>query len=224
MLRKQFRKVAVIALLASGALAYPAQAAPPTCTNGYVALTFDDGPFAATTARLLATLRDENVRATFFTVGRNIEANPELQRLTKQAGMWIGNHSWSHPFLTELSPGEVYAELAKTQFESFEVNKKWPTLFRPPYGATNADIASTARQLGMTEVLWSVDSRDWSGISTAEIRANAAAVQPGGVVLLHDGIPNTIDAVPQIVSDLRERGLCAGKIVVRDGQPVVVAP
>ena len=222
--RKQFRRAAAIAVLALGALAYPAQAAPKSCENGYVALTFDDGPFAATTAKLLATLRDSDVRATFFTVGRNIEANRELQVLTKRAGMWIANHSWSHPNLTELSPGEVYAELARTQLVSVEVTKKWPTLFRPPYGATNAQVTSTARQLGMTEVLWTVDSRDWAGVSSAEIRERAAALQPGGIILMHDGIQNTIDAVPLVVADLRERGLCAGKIGVRDGQPVAVAP
>lgn len=222
--RKQFRKAFAVALLAVAALAYPAQATPPTCANGYVALTFDDGPNAATTPRLLAALRDSGVRATFFTVGRNIEANPHLQRLTQRAGMWIANHTWSHPDLTTLPADEVAAELRKTQLITLKVNHRWPTLFRPPYGATNADVAAAARRLGMSEVLWTVDSRDWAGVPSTEIRSRALALEPGGIILMHDGIENTIAAVPQVVADLADRGLCAGKIAVRDGKPVAVKP
>ncbi|MGX7827668.1 polysaccharide deacetylase family protein [Actinokineospora sp. 24-640] len=206
------------------ALAYPAQATPRTCENGYVALTFDDGPIPATTTKLLSALRDSGVRATFFTVGRNIEANPHLQRITQQAGMWIANHTWTHPNLTELPRGEVVTELVKTQVVSLKVTRTWPTLFRPPYGATNAEIAATARRLGMTEVLWTVDSRDWAGVPVTEIVERARALEPGGIILMHDGIQNTIDAVPRVVAELEDRGLCAGRIAVRDGLPVAVAP
>ncbi|UVS81912.1 polysaccharide deacetylase family protein [Actinokineospora sp. UTMC 2448] len=222
--RKQFREALAVAFLAMAALAYPAQAAAKSCANGYVALTFDDGPNPATTLRLLAALEDADARATFFTVGRNIDANPHLQRVTQDAGMWIANHTYTHPNLTELSRQEVFSELVKTQVATVRVNRTWPTLFRPPYGATNAEIKAMAKRLGMTEVLWTVDSRDWAGVPSEEIRSRATALQPGGIILLHDGIQNTIDAVPLIVSDLAERGLCAGRVGVRDGQPVAVAP
>lgn len=222
--RKQLRKALPVALLAIAALAYPAHATPPACANGYVALTFDDGPNAATTPRLLDALHDSGARATFFTVGSNIEANPHLQRLTQRAGMWIANHTWTHPDLTTLPRRDVVTELARTQLITLKVNHRWPTLFRPPYGATNADIAATARRLGMTEVLWTVDSRDWAGVSATEIRERARALAPGGIILMHDGIENTIAAVPGVVADLADRGLCTGRIAVRDGEPVAVRP
>jgi peptidoglycan-N-acetylglucosamine deacetylase len=224
MSRKQFRKAAAVALLAVAALAYPAQAAAKSCANGYVALTFDDGPNAATTTGLLAALRDSRARATFFTVGSNIEANPRLQKQTQAAGHWIANHTWTHPDLTGLSEQEVFTELVKTQLATLKVNRTWPTLFRPPYGATNPEIAATAKALGMAQVLWTVDSRDWAGVSTDEIVERARALEPGGIILMHDGIPNTIAAVPRIVAELSKRGLCAGRIAVRGGEPVAVKP
>lgn len=222
--KKQFRKAVAVAVLALAALAHPAQATPQTCENGYVAVTFDDGPNPATTTKLLSALRDSGVRATFFTVGRNIEAHPRLQRITQRAGMWIGNHTWTHPNLTELPRGEVATELVRTQVVSLKVTRTWPTLFRPPYGATNAEITAAAKRLGMTEVLWTVDSRDWAGVPAGEIVERARALEPGGIILMHDGIQNTIDAIPQVVAELADRGLCAGRIAVRGGQPVAVAP
>jgi peptidoglycan/xylan/chitin deacetylase (PgdA/CDA1 family) len=224
MSRKQCRKAAAIALLAIAAIAYPAQAATKSCANGYVALTFDDGPNAATTARLLAALRESRVRATFFTVGANIEANPRLQRQTQAEGHWIANHTFTHPDLTGLDRRAVFTELVRTQLATVRVNRAWPTLFRPPYGATNAGIAATARSLGMAEVLWTVDSRDWAGVPADEIADRARALEPGGIILMHDGIENTIAAVPRIVAELSERGLCAGRIAVRGGRTTAVAP
>ncbi|MGW5052804.1 polysaccharide deacetylase family protein [Actinokineospora sp. NPDC004072] len=224
MSRKRFRKALAATALVMAALAIPAQAAPASCANGYVALTFDDGPNPATTLRLLAALDAAGVRATFFTVGRNIDANPQLQRITADAGMWIGNHSYTHPDLTALPRQEAFAELVKTQVATIRAIRQRPTLFRPPYGATDDGVRAVARRLGMTEVLWTVDSRDWAGVPVEEIRSRAAALGPGGIILLHDGIQNTIDAVPLIVSDLAERGLCAGRIAVRGGHPVAVAP
>jgi peptidoglycan/xylan/chitin deacetylase (PgdA/CDA1 family) len=92
----------------------PSQAAPD-CGNGYVALTYDDGPNPATTNALLNALRSAGVRATFFNIGSNAQANPSLVQAERSAGMWIGNHSWTHPHLTQLGAVQITSELSQTQ-------------------------------------------------------------------------------------------------------------
>ncbi|HEV2778636.1 MAG TPA: hypothetical protein VGX25_04475 [Actinophytocola sp.] len=100
-----------------------------------------------------------------------------------------------------------------------------PTLFRPPFGETNDQVRADAARLGMAEALWSVGSRDWAGATTAEIAAAASRLEPGGIILMHEGIQATIDAVPAILSGLSIRGLCPGRIAPGpDGTPVAVAP
>ena len=88
-----------------------------------------------------------------------------------------------------------------------------PTLFRPPFGDTNNQIRADEARIGLLEVLWTVDSRDWAGASAQQIAAAAHTLQPGGIILMHDWPPATIQAVPLIARDLAERGLCPGRIV-----------
>src|SRR5207302_10063286 len=102
-----------------------------------------------------------------------------------------------------------------------------PTLFRPPYGDTDASIRAAASEFGLSEVLWSVDTRDWAGAGADEIVEAASAVRPGGVILMHDGgYRSTVEAVPRILRMLAERGLCPGRIVPRPagGGVAVTAP
>ncbi|GAA1344582.1 polysaccharide deacetylase family protein [Saccharothrix algeriensis] len=213
------RTLLVVALLLV-APAVPANAAAPRC-SGHVALTYDDGPTAGHTRPLLAALRSVGARATFFDIGSNAERHPDLVRATARAGMWLGNHSWSHPRLTTLTPEELAGEIADTQDGLRHITGRTPKLFRPPYGDTNAAVREEARRQGLTEVLWTVDTRDWSGVSTEAIVRSATSATAGGVVLMHDGYQNTVDAVPQIVRGLRAKGLCPGRITA-DGR--VVAP
>ncbi len=213
--------VAGLLLAATVALPGAAQAAPvPACESGYVALTYDDGPLAGTTTQLLNALRSAGVRATFFNVGAKVAQNPALTRSQVAAGMWVGNHSWSHPHLTQLSASQISSELGRTQQAIQQATGQTPRLFRPPYGETNATVRQVEAQWGLTEVLWSVDSQDWNGASTSQIVQAAARLQPGGVILMHDGYQSTINAVPQIAAQLRNRGLCAGMISPTTGQAV----
>jgi peptidoglycan/xylan/chitin deacetylase (PgdA/CDA1 family) len=182
------------------------------CRNGYVGLTYDDGPTAATRPALLAALRAAHARATFFDMGSNARQNPELVRASLRAGMWIGNHTYSHPHLPQLGEPTAYQEIASTQFVLQQVTGRLPTLFRPPFGETNDQIRADEASAGLLEVLWTVDSRDWAGASTAEIVAAAATLQPGGIILMHDWAQASLDAVPQITADLASRGLCTGRI------------
>lgn len=180
--------------------------------NGYVALTFDDGPTAATLPTLLERLRAAGARATFFNQGNNAEARPDLVRAERRAGMWVGNHTNTHPHLPDLGEPDAFEEILGTQRTLRRITGERPTLFRPPYGETSDQVRRNEVRLRVLEVLWTVDSRDWAGASTDEIVAAARTLQPGGILLMHDWAQASVDAVPQIVGDLRERGLCPGKI------------
>jgi endo-1,4-beta-xylanase len=190
------------------------------CRSGYVGLTFDDGPISGTTTQLLNALRTAGVRATFFNIGNKVGPNPALARSQIDAGMWVGNHSWTHPHLAQMSSAQITSELTQTQQALQQATGQTPKLFRPPYGETNATLKSIEAQLGLTEVLWSVDSQDWNGASTAQIVQAASNLQSGGVILMHDGYQTTINAIPQIVANLTSRGLCAGMISTSTGQAV----
>jgi peptidoglycan/xylan/chitin deacetylase (PgdA/CDA1 family) len=191
-------------------LAGPAGSA--ACPNGYVGLTYDDGPTVATRQALLGALRAAHLRATFFEIGANAQQNPDLVRAALHSGMWIGNHSFTHPHLPQIGEPAAFTELADTQRVLRSITGRTPELFRPPFGETSEAVRADAARLGLLEVLWTVDSRDWAGASTAEIVAAAATLQPGGIILMHDWAQASLAAVPQIARGLADRGLCAGRI------------
>jgi peptidoglycan/xylan/chitin deacetylase (PgdA/CDA1 family) len=186
---------------------------------GYVGLTFDDGP-TGDTGHLLAALRANGLRATMFNIGHRVRRNPALARAQRAAGMWVANHSWSHPHLPRLRPARIRSELAQTQDAIRSATGSAPRLFRPPYGATDATVRAVGAELGLTEVLWDVDSQDWNGAGAAQIVAAAERLIDGQVILLHDGIPSTIEAVPRIAAVLASRGLRTGTISPTTGRAV----
>jgi peptidoglycan/xylan/chitin deacetylase (PgdA/CDA1 family) len=190
---------------------------PGNC-NGYVALTFDDGPNAGNTATLLSTLKNAGARATLFNIGQNADARPSLVGAEQDAGMWIGNHSYTHQHMNSLSQSDMQSELQRTQQAITSAGGTAPKLFRPPYGEHNGTLDSVAAGLGLKVVTWDVDSQDWNGASTASIVNAADRLQDGGVMLMHDQYPTTIAAIPQIVDNLRSRGLCTGMISPSTGR------
>ncbi|MEU8384431.1 polysaccharide deacetylase family protein [Streptosporangium sp. NPDC048865] len=190
------------------------------CSAGYVGLTYDDGPNPGNTGNLLNALRQNGLRATMFNTGQNAQNNQALVRAQRDAGMWIGNHSYTHPHLTSMSSAQIQSELQRTQQAVQQAAGTAPTLFRPPYGETNATVKSVARQLGLTEIIWDVDSQDWNGASTAQIVQAAGRLQNGQIILMHDQYATTLNAVPQIAANLRSRNLCAGMISPTTGRAV----
>lgn len=206
---------------AAGAAPAPGAGAGALACNGYVALTYDDGPNAQFTRPLLNALRSAGARATFFDLGSRVQQQPQLARETAQAGMWVGNHSWSHPYLTNLSAAAVAKELGDTQNAIRNATGLTPTLFRPPYGATNSTVQTEARRLGLTQVIWSVDTQDYNGASTDAIVRAATGANAGGIVLMHASYQNTVNAVPRIIQGLAAKNLCPGRI---DNTGRVVAP
>jgi peptidoglycan/xylan/chitin deacetylase (PgdA/CDA1 family) len=168
-----------------------------------VALTFDDGP-GAHTERLLATLAHYQARSTFFVIGQKVADNPQIVRAQVAAGHEIGNHTWSHPDLTQLAPDEVSDQinLADQAIEAAVGFR--PTYVRPPFGALNPSVRATVdRPL----ILWSVDPRDWECLDTDVVASHVLEnVRPGDVVLMHDIHRTTVDAVPRILDALAGRG------------------
>lgn len=184
------------------------------CRAGLIALTFDDGPSASVTMGLVRTLQRLDVPATFFMVGSRVHANPEVARKVQRAGFRIANHSWAHRQLTALPQRAVLRELARTRQEFLSQRVVAGSLMRPPYGATNRRVGREVRSLGLTPVLWSVDSFDWSGGNAVQIAHRLlTGVRPHrtNIVLQHDGVtnsPNSVRAVPIIVKKARQRGYC----------------
>jgi peptidoglycan/xylan/chitin deacetylase (PgdA/CDA1 family) len=167
-----------------------------------VALTFDDGP-SDYTPEVLKILRNKRAKATFFMLGQQVAADPAMARKVLAAGHEIGNHSYSHPLL----PG--YSELSSTSRTIRKATDFKPCLFRPPYGAINSSVISSAKALEMKSVIWSVDTVDWSTPGTDAIRSRATAAGRGSIVLMHDGggpRSQTVAALPGIIDSLRGRG------------------
>jgi peptidoglycan/xylan/chitin deacetylase (PgdA/CDA1 family) len=187
--------------------------------KGYVALTFDDGPDPLYDPRLLqvfARYRDaagQRTRGTFFLVGARAQKRPDLVRALVAAGNGVGNHSYSHPFMDELSADAANKEILGTNQILESITNQRVRVYRPPFARTTAAIGSYVRSEGMTTVLWSVDSSDWDGASATAIAEIGRRASDGDVVLLHDTHPATVAAMPVLLGRLRQRGLCPGSIV-----------
>jgi peptidoglycan/xylan/chitin deacetylase (PgdA/CDA1 family) len=185
--------------------------------KGYYALTFDDGPYPETAERLVGALAGAGAVATFFDVGQRVDARPDLVQLQRTVGQ-VANHSYTHAHLPQVSRERRFQELTETAKALDHPN----AFVRPPFGetspATDADIEKT----GLVPVYWTTDTYDWQKPPVEVIVQRALAVQPGGIVLLHDGRENTILAVPRIVSELSGRGMCPGFLAQTD--KTVVSP
>ncbi|KUL44935.1 polysaccharide deacetylase family protein [Streptomyces regalis] len=214
--------LAVAALATAGTLTLTVDAAAPaqaaTC-NGYVGLTFDDGPSSSTPA-LLNALTQNGLRATMFNQGQYAAAYPARVKAQVDAGMWVGNHSYTHPHLTQQSQATIDSEISRTQQAVAAAGGGTPKLFRPPYGETNSTVKAVEAKYGLTEILWNVDSQDWNGASTDAIVAAAGRLTSGQVILMHDWSANSLAAIPRIAQGLAARGLCAGMISPQTGRAV----
>jgi len=203
--------------VAAVAVATPAHAA--TC-NGYVGITFDDGPSNDHTPSLLSALQQNGLKATLFNEGQFAAAYPAQVRAEVNAGMWVGNHSYTHPHLIQETQAQVDSEVSRTQTAIANAGGGTPKLFRPPYGETNSTVQSVEARYGLTQIIWDVDSQDWNGASTDAIVAANARLTNGQIILMHEWPANTLAAIPRIAQGLAGRGLCAGMISPQTGRAV----
>lgn len=211
--------VAAAATAAVAAVSHATPAHAAVC-NGYVGLTFDDGPSNDHTPALLNALRQYGLRATLFNEGQYAAAYPSQVRAEAAAGMWIGNHSYTHPHLTQESWSQINSELGRTQQAIAVAGGGTPKLFRPPYGETNATVKSVEAGYGLTEIIWDVDSQDWNGASSDQIVQAVARLANGQIILMHEWPANTLAAIPRIAQTLASKGLCAGMISPQTGRAV----
>ncbi len=161
---------------------------------GELALTFDDGPNAVWTPRLLEILAERNVRGTFFLLGHRAAAQPKLVRRIATAGHTIGNHSWSHCNLSRASTARIREEMRRTSDELQQIVGAPVRFFRPPFGARRPVVFRMARELGLEPVLWNAMTSDWSTPSAEHIAERLAkridALNRRGRaanIVLHDG-------------------------------------
>jgi peptidoglycan/xylan/chitin deacetylase (PgdA/CDA1 family) len=177
-----------------------------------VALTFDDGPSAEVTPRVLAILREKDVRATFFLVGRQVDRHPALARGVCADGHAIGNHTYSHPSLfCFLTPRRLRDEIGRAQEAIGRVTGVRPACFRSPVGLRHPLLEPALQQASLAFVLWALRTYD-----TRPLKADAlshrilAKIQPGSIILLHDrsgpGAEAMLAALPGVIDRLRARG------------------
>lgn len=170
----------------------------------YIALTFDDGPSAATTPKVLEVLADKKVKATFFLLGQNAKEYPALVQQIQKEGHELASHSYSHPQLTALSKEQVIKEVRETDKAIFNATGILPRTFRPPYGAVNSDVA---RSIGKPVIQWNIDSLDWQTKNASSvIQIVNQTAQPGGIVLMHDIQPATADSLATVIDNLKKQG------------------
>jgi peptidoglycan/xylan/chitin deacetylase (PgdA/CDA1 family) len=159
------------------------------------ALTFDDGPHVEHTPRVLDILDRHQAHGTFFLVGEMAQKHPELVRQLANAGHSVGNHSWDHPFFPSLSRRERWRQIRAC--ERVLVSHDAARLFRPPYGAQSLAMRLDALCLGYKVVTWSVEAKDWRDDDPEQMaRRLLDGMRPGSIVLLHDAIYRSRQAVP----------------------------
>ena len=212
--------------------ASPSPTEPPITINSvhvdgpYIALTFDDGPSATLTPKLLDLLAARRLKATFFVVGQNAADHPEILKRAVREGHEIANHSWSHPNLGTMSDDAVRRELQKTDDAIVAAIGKRPTLLRPPYGSITARQKQWIHQeFGYRIIIWDVDPLDWKrpgpSVVTARILKETKA---GSIVLAHDIHAPTIEAMPATFDQLIKNGFKSVTVTELLGMATPIPP
>jgi peptidoglycan-N-acetylglucosamine deacetylase len=177
-------------------------------TSRRIHLTFDDGPHLVNTPRLLNELQRFGVLATFFVNGKNLET-PEGQKLLERIaseGHQIGNHTYSHPHLTDLEAGQIRKEILNTERLIGDADRGIK-IFRPPYGDHNALVDQIVQELGYTLVLWNVDTFDWHPEYQSDwVKHSVAKIltHKDSLVLSHDPITTTVDQLGSFIATIQE--------------------
>jgi peptidoglycan-N-acetylglucosamine deacetylase len=174
----------------------------------YIALTFDDGPNGKLTPRLLDLLAQHHIHATFFVVGENAAQYPEILQRAAREGHEIGNHSWSHPNFAKMSEDAVRSQVKRTEDAIVSATGVRPTLLRPPYGSiTTREKHWLHDDLGYQIILWDVDPLDWKNPGPSVVTNRIVKeTRAGSIVLSHDIHAQTIEAMPETLRELEEKG------------------
>lgn len=182
-----------------------------SCNRGenerFIAITFDDGP-AEQTSRILDILKQANVEAAFFPIGKNAVQNPDVVRRWHSEGHLIGNHSYYHGFNFDWqSSNKMAAEIEQTNHAIMEIAGVTPKLFRPPYGVTNPNLARAVERTGMYSIGWNVRSFDTKTKDPKKLLSRMLdKLQGGDIVLLHDSMAITAEILTEFIVQARQKG------------------
>jgi len=177
-----------------------------------VCFTFDDGPHPSFTPRLLKLLREQDVKVTFFFIGRNVDICPDIARAALADGHELANHTYDHIRLTGVPPAVIERELTEGAASIERATGVWPIVFRTPGGGYSQEVLSVAQRLGMTMAQWSSNAMDATQAngenpSPDRIYRNVmSTMKPGSIVLLHEPSKGSLEALPRIIRDLRAQG------------------
>jgi peptidoglycan/xylan/chitin deacetylase (PgdA/CDA1 family) len=174
-----------------------------------IALTFDDGPWPSSTAKVLDILKKNNIKGTFFVVGQNVKNYPDLTKRVVTDGHTIANHTWHH-WYHHMNPQVAAYEVANTTDIIYQTTGVKTSLFRPPGGNMRNGVAAYAKSNKYAVIMWSSDSMDYSRPGVPRLINNIfREAKPGGIVLMHDGggdRSHTVKALPEIISKFRKQG------------------
>lgn len=182
---------------------------PPT-NNKVVALTFDDGPWPVQTEQILNILKAEEIKATFFVIGKQAYRYPLVMRRIVAEGHVVGNHTQGHMILDKVSRPAVRQQIADGQTAVQKTTRTRPKWFRPPGGHLSAAVGAEMQRYGLSLVMWSVDPQDWREPPAGALGAELLrTIKPGSIVLLHDGggtRTGTVGALPFVIHELKRQG------------------
>ncbi len=178
-----------------------------------IALTFDDGPDNVFTPQMLDILKENDVNATFFIMGKRAEDFPAIFKRMVDEGHLIANHSWSHPNFMKLSNEKIKEELTKTNNLIKEYSGEGSKLFRSPYGSIDPERVKLIGEMGYKIIAWNVDSLDWKGLSAEEVSTNILEnTTNGSIILQHsaggkgEDLSGSVKALAKIIDVLRKDG------------------
>ncbi|MBR3885462.1 MAG: polysaccharide deacetylase family protein [Clostridia bacterium] len=172
-----------------------------------VALTFDAAWGSDKTLKIVDTLLESGVKGTFFLVGFWIEQNEDKVKQIAEAGFDIGTHSNTHPKMSSLSQAKMAEELESSMSKITKITGESVKFFRAPFGDYNDIVLNTATNLGLKTIQWDVDTLDWKGLSGKEIFNRVKnSVKNGSIILCHNNSDHILDALPLIISYLKDEG------------------
>lgn len=172
-----------------------------------VAISFDASWGAEYTPMILETLREHNLKTTFFLTGFWIDKYPDLVKRIAEEGHELGNHTATHPHLNTLEKEAIKKELQQVHDKLYELSGQTPILFRPPFGEYSNKVIEAATEMNYYTIQWSVDSLDWKDISKGEIVSRVTRqLHPGAIVLFHNNGTHTAGALPEILAFAKQEG------------------
>lgn len=176
-------------------------------TEPKISLTFDCAWGAEDMPQILDTLKENNIKATFFVLGEWVDKFPDVIKRMTEEGHDVANHSDTHPHIASLSYDSIKNEIKNANEKIVNATGKENNLFRAPYGEYNDNVISAAEELGFYTIQWDVDSLDWKNFGADNILSRVTSkVKNGSIILMHNGTKDTATVLPELIRQLKDKG------------------